>query len=210
MARNLDPKCKQCRRIGEKLFLKGERCFSTKCAMIKRNYPPGVHGQKTKVKKMTSFARQLREKQKAKKIFGILEKQFKQYYEKAKKAKGNIAENLIKLLNLRFDNIIFLGGLASSRNSARLLITQGHFQINSKNVNIPSYQLIPGQEITIKESKKKSKFWQDYLPRINKKEQPNWLTYDEKINKLKIINLPEGENLKNIFDPTLIIEYYSK
>lgn len=210
MARNLDPKCKQCRRLGEKLFLKGERCNSNKCAIIKRNYPPGLHGQKTKVKKMTGFAQQLREKQKAKKIYGILEKQFRQYFEKAKKLKGNTAQNLLLFLNLRFDNIIFLGGFAPSRQAARSLITQGHFQINNHNVNIPSFQLKPGSQVTLKENVKNKKYWQEILPLLIKKERPDWLDYDEKSNILKIINLPETKDLENIFDPTLIIEFYSK
>ncbi len=210
MARNLDPKCKQCRRLGEKLFLKGERCFSNKCTFIKRNYPPGLHGQKTKVRKMTGFAQQLREKQKAKKIFGILEKQFHGYYKKAKMMKGNTAQNLLQLLNLRFDNIIFKGGLAPSHQSARLLISHGHFQIDGQNVNIPSYQLKPGQQITIKEKVKNKKYWQELLPRLVKKERPNWLDYDEKNLSLKVLNKPTEKDLENIFDPSLIIEYYSK
>lgn len=210
MARNLDPKCKQCRRVGEKLFLKGERCFSGKCAIVKRNYPPGIHGQKAKVRKTTSFAKQLREKQKAKKVFGLLERQFKKYYDQAKKTKGNITENLLKFLNLRFDNVVYLGGLTSSRAMARMLITQGHFQIDGKNVNMPGYQLKPDQTITIKETKKNNKFWQNNLPLLAKKERPDWLAYDEKNNSLKVINLPEAKNLKNVFDPTLIIEFYSK
>jgi len=210
MARNLDPKCKQCRRIGEKLFLKGDRCYSAKCAIVKRNYPPGIHGQKSKVRKTTSFAKQLREKQKAKKIFGLLEKQFRKYYETAKKTKGNIAENLLKLLNFRFDNLVYLGGFANSRNNARLLITQGHFLINGKKNNIPSYQIKIGQIINVAENKKKNKYWQEALPKLSKKERPDYLVYDDKVNSLMMVSQPEIKNLQNLFDPTLIIEFYSK
>lgn len=210
MARNLDPKCKQCRRLGEKLLLKGERCISAKCAMVKRNYPPGIHGQKSKTSKTTSYAKQLREKQKAKKIYGILEKQFHLYYLKAKKQKGNVVENLMRLLNMRFDNIIYKAGLAASRQMARILITHGHFQINNVNVNIPSFQVKPGQLITIKPSVQKRKYWQELWPLLNKKERPNWMAYDEKEQILKVINYPTAKELENIFDPTLIIEFYSK
>jgi small subunit ribosomal protein S4 len=124
--------------------------------------------------------------------------------------KGNTAENLLKLLNLRFDNIVFKGGFTSSHTSARMLITQGHFQIDNRNVNIPSYQLKPGQQITIKENKKIKKYWQDNLPLIDKKERPNWLDYDNKSQQLKIINIPEVDKIENIFDTALIIEFYSK
>lgn len=210
MARNLDPKCKQCRRIGEKLFLKGDRCSTTKCAIIKKNYPPGMHGAKGKIKKQSVYGQQLKEKQKAKKIYGLMEKQFRNYYTKAKKTKGNTSENLIRLLNLRFDNIVYQGGLATSRTSARMLITQGHFQIDKNNVNIPSYQLKPGQQIGIKDNKKTKKYWQNNLPLIDKKERPNWLDFDNKSQILKIISFPETDKIESIFDSALIIEFYSK
>lgn len=210
MARNLDPKCKQCRRLGEKLLLKGERCFSAKCSMVKRNYPPGIHGQKSKISKTTSYAKQLREKQKAKKIYGLLEKQFRLYYLRAKKLKGNVSQNLLMLLFMRFDNVIYKAGMANSRQMARILITHGHLQINSINVNIPSFQIKPGQTISIKPSSQKRKYWQDLFPLLAKKERPDWITYDAKDQNLKIINYPEAKEMENIFDPKLIIEFYSK
>jgi len=210
MARNLDPKCKQCRRIGEKLFLKGERCSSAKCAIVKRNYPPGIHGQKNKMKKQSVYGQQLKEKQKAKKIFGILEKQFNKYFQTAKNMKGNTSDNFLKLLNMRFDNIVYKSGLVPSRTNARGLITQGHFMVDGKNVNIPSYQLKSGQEIKIKDSKKAKKVWQEFMTKAAKKERPDWLSFDEKAQTIKIIKQPETAELLNVFDPSLIIEFYSK
>jgi small subunit ribosomal protein S4 len=140
MSKNLDPKCKRCRRVGEKMLLKGDRCVSTKCAMVKKNYPPGFHGPKGK-QRLSDFGTQLREKQKAKIIYNLLEKQFKLTYFEAKKKGGNVGDNFIQLLESRLDNAIYRIGFAGSRSQARELVSHGHFLINEKKVNIPSFQL---------------------------------------------------------------------
>ena len=155
MARNLNPKCRQCRRIGEKLFLKGDRCVSTKCALIKKNYPPGIHGAKQTRAKSSEYGKQLREKQKAKRIYGILEKQFRNYFKKAANKKKETGEILLKILEMRLDNVIYRVGLAKSRNKARQLVSHGHFLINNKKVNIPSYEVNIKDVIKIKQKSEK-------------------------------------------------------
>ena len=151
MGRDLDPKCKQCRRLGEKLMLKGERCFSSRCAMVKRNYPPGFHGVKGSKHRHSDYSLQLAEKQKAKKQYHLLEKQFKLTFEKASKQPDNTGENLLRLLEMRLDNAVYRLGFASSRSQARQLVNHGHIQVNNRKVNIPSCQIKVGDIIKIKE-----------------------------------------------------------
>ena len=160
MGKNLDNKCKQCRRLGEKLFLKGERCNSPKCAMVKRNYPPGFHGPKGR-KRQTDYGLQLAEKQKVKKQYNILEKQLRLTLTKAEKRTGDAGKNLLRLLELRLDNAIYRLGFASSRVQARQLVNHGHFTVNGKKVNIPSYQVREGEVIQVKERSQKSKAFKE-------------------------------------------------
>ena len=152
MSKDLDHKCKQCRREGVKLFLKGEKCYGPKCPIVRRNYPPGIHGAKKTRQRLTEYGHQLREKQKAKKIYGILERPFRNYYQKAIKQKGDTNEILGQLLEMRLDNVIYRLGLAKSRKAARQLVSHGFFLVNGKKVNIPSYQVKIKDEITIKPS----------------------------------------------------------
>ncbi len=208
MARNLDPKCKLCRKIGEKLFLKGDRCDSAKCALIKRKYAPGMHGQKRK-RKLSEYGIQLKEKQKAKYIYSILEKQFRNYFKKAAKKKGDTGFYLLQLLESRLDNVIHRVGLFPSRELVRQMINHGHIKVNQKKVNIPSYQVKQGDIIKIKDNS-------PYLKKINealenkKQEIPGWIFFDQKTLEIKILNLPAAEDLPKNIDSKLIIGFYSK
>ncbi|PKL72399.1 30S ribosomal protein S4 [Candidatus Kuenenbacteria bacterium HGW-Kuenenbacteria-1] len=207
MARNLNPKCRQCRRSGEKLFLKGDRCISTKCAILKKNYPPGIHGAKQTRAKFSEYGKQLREKQKAKRIYGILEKQFKNYFLKAAKKKKETGEILLKILEMRLDNIIYRVGLAKSRNKARQLVSHGHFLVNNKKVNIPSYEVNINDVIKIK---KKSEKLGEESKKVEKDKIPLWLFFDIKENVYKILSEPKKEDLPQNIDTRLIVESYSK
>ncbi|MFH1890019.1 MAG: 30S ribosomal protein S4 [Candidatus Kuenenbacteria bacterium] len=209
MGRNLDPKCKQCRRFSEKLFLKGERCFGAKCAMVKKNYPPGLHGQKG-FRRDSEYSKQLQAKQKAKKIFRLQEKQFRNYFTKASKMKGNINTNLLILLENRFDNIVYRAGLTESRDKARQLINHAHFLINGKKVNIPSYQLKVKDEITIREKSKKAAVFGSVLENINNKSIPDWLNYDAKKQNVIVVDSPQEKDFDSSIDTRLVIEFYSK
>lgn len=209
MGRNLNPNCKQCRRSGEKLFLKGDRCNTPKCAMVKRNYPPGIHGPKGK-SRPTEYGLQLNEKQKAKRQYNLLEKQFKLTFEKAKKEAGNTGDNFLKLLEMRFDNVIYRLGIASSRKEARQLVGHGHFTINDKKVNIPSYQVRTGEVIKIKANKKDAKIFKDLKEKLQKKEVPGWINLDKNEAVAKILHAPDVTVLKPNFNLQMIVEYYSR
>jgi small subunit ribosomal protein S4 len=209
MARNLNPKCKQCRREGAKLFIKGDRCYSPKCAMVKRNFPPGVHGVKG-YGRLTGYGQQIREKQKVKRIYQILETQMKNYFLKASKTRGNTEESLLQLLEMRFDNIVYRTGLTKSRNLARQLITHNHFLINNKKVNIPSYQLKIGDIVKIKEKSKKIKLFGNLKEQFKNKEQLSWLFIDPDKIEIKVTGKPTLEENKGEFDLKLTIEFYSK
>ncbi|HDQ23220.1 MAG TPA: 30S ribosomal protein S4 [Candidatus Uhrbacteria bacterium] len=209
MARNLNPKCKQCRREGQKLFIKGERCYSPKCAMVKKNFPPGAHGAKG-YPRLSGYGIQLREKQKAKKIYRILEAQFKNYFKKAFKNKENTEEILLQLLEMRLDNVIYRSGLAKSRNLARQLVSHGHFLVNSKKVNIPSYQLKIGDVISLKDKSKNLKIFSKLKEQIKKIEPLGWISINLEKLEIKITDKPKLSDAKKEFDPKLIIEFYSK
>lgn len=209
MGRNLDSKCKQCRRTGEKLFLKGERCSTVKCAIVKRNYPPGFHGPKGK-KRMNIYGSQLNEKQKAKKQYQITEKQFRLTYEKARRKSGNAGENFIKLLETRLDNTVFRLGIADSRAQARQLVSHGHILVNDKKVNIPSYSVKTGDIIKIKEKKRPVKLFKNLQEKLKNKEIPSWLHLDQKEFSAKILHQPEVAKMNFNFDMQMIIEFYSK
>ena len=209
MAKNLDPKCKLCRRAGEKLFLKGDRCLTAKCAMVKRNYPPGFHGPK-KTRRLSDYGQQLSEKQKAKRQYNLLEKQFKLTFEKARRQTGNTGEIFIKLLEMRLDNAIYRLGFASSRAQARQLINHGHFTVNDHKVNIPSYQLKGGDIIKIKANKKQAKVFKDLGEKLSKSEFPGWLHLNPKELTAKVLHQPDIETIKPNFNIQMIIEYYSR
>jgi len=209
MARNTDPSCKQCRREGDKLFLKGERCESDKCAMERRSYPPGEHGRGRRIKE-TEYLLQLREKQKAKRIYGVLERQFRRYYDKASRQKGITGENLLLLLESRLDNTVFRGGFASSRKDARQLVRHGHVQVNGRKVNIPSYQVKEGDIIELKEkSKDLVRVLQSIKFAEGRKVVP-WLKVDFDKRRIEVVSQPDREYIDVPVKESLIVELYSK
>ncbi|SHE71781.1 30S ribosomal protein S4 [Caloramator proteoclasticus] len=206
MARYSGPSCKLCRREGVKLYLKGDRCYSDKCALARRPYAPGQHGHNKK--KLTNYGVQLREKQKAKRIYGVLESQFRKYYEEADRLKGITGENLLRLLELRLDNVIFRLGFASSRAEARQLVRHGHFTVNGKKVNIPSYQVRVNDEIAVREKSKSS----EKIKALMQVETnvPKWLTVDKENMVGRVVSLPQREDIDIPVNETLIVELYSK
>lgn len=208
MARNLEPSCKQCRREGEKLFLKGTRCESDKCAMERRSYPPGEHGR-GRVKE-TEYLLQLREKQKAKRIYGVLERQFRRYYGKASRQQGITGENLLFLLETRLDNVIYRGGLASSRSDARQLVRHGHVTVNGRKVNIPSYEVRVGDVVELKEkSRDLSRVIQAVRAAEGRPVAP-WLKVDPERRRVEVVARPRREDIDVPVKEHLIVELYSK
>ncbi|MDI6874950.1 30S ribosomal protein S4 [Candidatus Solincola sp.] len=208
MARNLEPSCKQCRREGVKLFLKGARCESDKCAMERRPYPPGEHGR-GRVKE-TEYLLQLREKQKAKRIYGVLERQFRNYYGRASRQKGITGENLLVLLETRLDNVVYRGGLASSRQDARQLVRHGHVTVNGRKVDIPSYEVRVGDVIELKE---KSRDLVRVLQAVRLAEgRPvvPWLRVDLDKRRIEVVARPKREDIDIPVKEHLIVELYSK
>jgi small subunit ribosomal protein S4 len=206
MARYTDAACRLCRRESQKLFLKGERCYSTKCALERRNYPPGQHGQGRK--KVSDYGLQLREKQKAKRFYGLLEKQFRNTFDKAAKRKGITGENLLVMLETRLDNTVFRMGFASSRKEARQLVNHGHFMVDGKKVDIPSYEIRPGQTVAVKKKSHSSpKFKEIKEFQIT---APAWISVD--IDKLEgqVLSLPTRSEIDTPIAEHLIVELYSK
>lgn len=209
MGRNIDNKCKQCRRIGEKLFLKGDRCSTPKCAMVKRNYAPGFHGPKGH-KRLSGYGLQLQEKQKAKKYYGLLEKQFRLTYAKASKQQGDAGKNFLKLLEMRLDNVIYRLGWASSRSQARQLVNHGHFTVNARKTDIPSFSVKVGQVIKIKKASQNNRFFKGLDEKLKKAERPSWLNFDVKDLSAKVLHDPKETDLPQNINVQMIIEYYSK
>ncbi|MDO8260537.1 MAG: 30S ribosomal protein S4 [Candidatus Magasanikbacteria bacterium] len=208
MTQNL-AKCKLCRRAGEKLMLKGERCNTAKCAMVKRNYPPGFHGPKNK-RRLTEYGQQLNEKQKAKRQYNMLEKQFKLTFDKAQKQTGNAGDNFLGLLEMRFDNVIYRLGFGASRPQARQLVGHGLFTVNGKSVDIPSYTVSTGDVIAIKKTKATAKIFKNLSESLKKKEVPGWLHLDQKEISAKVLHKPDAKLVNPSFNLQMIIEYYSK
>lgn len=209
MARNLDPKCKQCRRVGEKLFLKGERCQSSKCGLTKRNFPPGQHGPKGRGKS-TEYGLQMREKQMAVKQYRMLEKQFKLTFSKAQKMHGNDGENFVKLLEMRLDNAVYRLGLAPSRDKARQLVGHGHFTVNGKKVNIPSYSVKAGETIAVRESSKRNKIFNGLADKLKTVKTPSWLNLEAAKLQGKVLHEPTATDLNVNFNVQMIVEFYSR
>ena len=209
MARNLDPKCRQCRREGEKLFLKAEKCFTEKCAIEKRNYPPGQHGQR-RSSRLSDYGVQLREKQKLRRIYGVLEKQFRSYYAEADRKKGITGENLLQMLESRLDNVAYKMGLGGSRTEARQIVRHNSILVNGKRVNIPSYQVQPGDSISVADQSKDQLRIKSALEAADERGLPEWLEVD--IKKLTGIfkNRPERDDLPSTINESLVVELYSK
>jgi len=211
MGKNLESKCKQCRRIGEKMFLKGERCSSAKCAMVKRNYPPGFHGPKGK-KRSSDYGLQLTEKQKARKFYGLTEDQFRISFNKIQKKGGNVGDNFLAYLEMRLDNAVYRAGLAPSRAQARQLVNHGHFQVNDRKVDVPSYQVKIGQIIKIRKSSKANKYFRDLPERLKNfaSDQKSWLATDVKDLSVKVLHEPKQQDIPSNIKTHMIIEFYSK
>ncbi|MCX7711252.1 MAG: 30S ribosomal protein S4 [Clostridia bacterium] len=208
MARYTDASCRLCRREGEKLFLKGERCYTNKCSISRRVYAPGQHGQQKK--KLSEYGIQLREKQKARRFYGILEGQFAKYFEMASKRKGITGENLLSILETRLDNTVYRLGLATSRPEARQLVRHGHFTVNGEKVDIPSYLLNVGDVITVKDKSKNSPKVKAVSEITGSKVIPKWLELDRDNLSGKVVALPAREDIDLPIREHLIVELYSK
>ncbi len=208
MARYTGPACRLCRREGTKLFLKGERCLSGKCSFDRRPQAPGQHGAARK--KSKEYELQLREKQKAKRYYGVLETQFKNYFVKADRMEGMTGENLLSLLERRLDNVVYRMGMAESRADARQLVLHGHFTLNGKKVTIPSLQVRVGDVITVKETSRASVKVKGLMEDIESRIFPKWLDVDKKNVTAKVVALPKREDVEFPFEEHLIVELYSK
>lgn len=209
MARNIGSSCRLCRRENLKLFLKGDRCYGDKCAFERRPYAPGQHGQR-RAGKYSDYRIQLREKQKVKRIYGLLEKQFRGYYFRAERQKGITGINLLILLESRLDNIVYRMGFSSSRNQARQMVMHNHFLVNSKEVNIPSYQVKPGDVVEVKEKSRKLPQILEAMETVVRRGIPNWIQVDKDKFEGVLDSLPNREELTMPIQEQLIIELYSK
>ncbi len=210
MARYTGPVCKLCRREGKKLFLKGERCNSTKCSFETKSYIPGQHGSQTAHPRLSNYGIQLREKQKIKRIYGVLEKQFRQYFELANRQKGVTGTNLMKILERRLDNVVYRLGFASSRRMARELVSHRHFTVNNRVVDVPSYQLKAGPFIQARVKSKKLQVIHDSMKRIRGEHELPWLILDKAKMQGIFIQVPERDQMNVDVNEQLVVELYSK
>jgi small subunit ribosomal protein S4 len=209
MARYREPVCRLCRREGQKLFLKGERCYTPKCSFDRRGYPPGQHGQERQ--KLSEYGLHLREKQKARRIYGVLERQFRRYVELAQKARGVTGETLLKLLERRLDNVVYRLGFASSRAEARQVVRHGHIEVNGRRVDIPSYLVRPGEEISVRENSLRLPRFQELRELARDRVPPAWLEMvDPERMRARVIRLPEREEIDSPIREQLIVEYYAR
>jgi small subunit ribosomal protein S4 len=209
LARNLDPKCRQCRREGEKLFLKAEKCFTDKCAIEKRNFAPGQHGQRRN-SRLSDYGVQLREKQKVRRIYGVLEGQFRTYYAEADRQKGITGESLLQLLESRLDNVAYRMGLAGSRSEARQVVRHNAILVNGKRVNIPSYQVKAGDVVTVADKAKTQLRIKAAVEAAEQRGFPEWLEVDVKALSGKFKAKPQRDELPATINESLIVELYSK
>ncbi len=208
MARYTGPLCRLCRREGEKLFLKGIRCTTEKCGIERRKYPPGQHGQGRG--KLSDYGIQLREKQKVRRIYGIMERQFRLYFEEAVRMKGITGEVLLQLLERRLDNVVYRMGFGANRRQARQLVRHGHFQVNGRRVDIPSFLLRAGDEVKIMESSRESAVIADNLAIAEHRGSPEWIEFDAQGLKGKFVRIPTREEIQLPVQEQLIVELYSK
>ncbi|WP_129598528.1 30S ribosomal protein S4 [Anaerophilus nitritogenes] len=206
MARYTGPSCRLCRREGQKLYLKGERCYSDKCAVSKRGYAPGQHGQGRK--KLSNYGLQLREKQKAKRYYGLLETQFRKYFDRAEKVAGITGENLLRLLETRLDNVVYRMGFGTSRKEARQLVRHGHFTVNGKKVDIPSYEVSVGDVIKVKEKSVSSPKFKEMIEAATT--VPKWIETNSENLEGKVVSLPARDDVDLPIAEHLIVELYSR
>lgn len=209
MARYTGADCKLCRREGMKLFLKGSKCSTDKCPFEKKGYAPGQHGR-TRRFKQSEYAVQLREKQKVKRIYGLLENQFHIYFEKADRTKGITGENLLKLLECRLDNVLYRLGLAPSRNAARQLVRHRHFTVNGKPVDVPSYQLKAGDEVRVREGSRQLELIHSAMKKVREGKMVSWLALDKAAMQGTVLEIPSRDAIPVTVNEKLIVELYSK
>lgn len=210
MARNLDSKCKKCRRAGEKLFLKGDRCDSSKCAMVRKAYPPGMHG-KSFSRGLSEYGKQLAMKQKIKRIYGIMERQFRKHFMEVKRKTGVIGDLLMARLEMRLDNVVYRLGIAVSRTLARQLVSHRYIKVNGKITNIPSYEVKIGDVISINELKKEKNYLKNQLQIMkSRKNFPKWIEFDVSKLEGKVKAVPKREDIDANVDPQIVVEYYSR
>ena len=216
MSKNLSPVCKLCRREGEKLYLKGERCFTPKCAIERRNFAPGQHGRTgsrsggNRTGRESDYLRQLRAKQRARRVYGVLERQFRRYYEVANQRRGLTGLNLLQILETRLDNIVYRLGFASSRPQARLLVTHGHFTVNGRRTDIPSMLLREGDAVAVRDGSRGLEYFKGLGDLANARTSPSWLNRDTTQLSGAIQRLPERAEIDGILNEQLIVEYYSR
>ncbi len=208
MARYTEASCKLCRREGEKLFLKGNRCATAKCAVDKRPYAPGQHGQRRT--KLSDYGIHLREKQKLRRTYGVMEKQFKRTFVKADRMKGVTGENLLCLLETRLDNIVYQLGLANSRSQARQIVTHGHILVNGRKANIPSLRVKVGDEISVKEKSRQIAVIKESLENVGSRPRSDWLSFDENKFAGRVERLPKRDDIATRVEEQLVVEFYSK
>ena len=211
MARYKDAVCKLCRREGEKLFLKGERCLSPKCALERRPYPPGLHGRQAQFRRKTSdYGRQLRAKQKARRVYGVMERQFRRYFREAERRRGLTGTNLLVLLESRLDNVVYRLGFALSRPQGRQLVRHGHFEVNGRKVNIPSYLVKPGDVVAVRRNSRSKAIFKDIELDLEHRAAPDWLSRDDVAMSGRVLSLPERGDIDVTINEQLIVEYYSR
>ena len=211
MARYIDSVCRLCRAEGEKLFLKGDRCFSPKCSVERRTYPPGVHGRQGQFRRKESdYGTQLREKQKVRRIYGVFERQFRRYFQEAQRQKGLTGVNLLILLESRLDNVIYRLGIAASRPQARQLVSHGHFDLNGRKTNIPSCLVSEGDIITVRENSKKTSYFKGVAKSLDEGRVPGWLSLNATELSGRVVSIPTREHIDVTLNEQLIVEYYSR
>ncbi|MBN1811239.1 MAG: 30S ribosomal protein S4 [Anaerolineae bacterium] len=213
MARYTGPVCKLCRREGEKLFLKGERCTSPKCPFDKgRDYPPGEHGRMARFRRRrpSDYSRQLREKQKARRIYGVLERQFRRYFREAERRSGLTGENLLVLLESRLDNVVYRLGFADSRSQARQLVQHGHFIVNGHRTNVPSRIIRPQDTIVVRDGSRKCTYFKERADQLDEGSVPTWLSLDAENMAGRMVQMPAREEIDMAVAEQLIVEYYSR
>jgi small subunit ribosomal protein S4 len=208
MARYTGPVCRICRRHGLKLFLKGERCFGPKCAIERRNFPPGDHGQRRR--KLSEYANQLKEKQKARYVYGVLEKQFRKHFGAAERRQGMTGANLLRVLESRLDNVVYRMGFADSRRQARQLVRHGHFSLNGRRTDIPSALVKPGDEIAVMPKARQLEYFKIVQEGLARKGVPAWIDMDAANMRGRVVNLPGRDEIETNVNEQLIVEYYSR
>ncbi len=212
MARQIGPVCKLCRREGKKLFLKGEKCFSDKCPVERRAYPPGQHGRESafRRRRLSDYATQLRAKQQLRRIYGVLERQFRRYFREAERLPGLTAENLLMLLESRLDNVVYRLGLADSRAQARQLVQHGHITVNGRKTNIPSYIVRPNDLIAVRPESRRKTYFKDRRELLGKSNVPDWLSMDEEQLEGRVLAQPSRADIDVPVEEQLVVEFYSR